>query len=154
KLIEPLIIVAVANTGGQRIHEYAPTRGVIDSSTRRKRRSRGWLRRYGRFLIEELKPLIDRSYRTRIEAGSTGLGGSSLGGLATLVLGLWFPHVFNRLAVLSPSVWWDECVAYRMVDALPDVLPLKIWLDIGTREPGWERVRELRDRLVARGWQL
>ena len=70
---------------------------------------------YGGFLIEELKPFIDRTYRTRIDAGSTGLGGSSLGGLATLALGLWFPHVFNRLAVLSPSVWWDECVACRMV---------------------------------------
>ena len=154
KLIEPLIIVAVANTGVQRIHEYAPTRGVIDSSARRKRRSRGWLRRYGRFLIEELKPFIDRTYRTRIDAGSTGLGGSSLGGLAALALGLWFPHVFNRLAVLSPSVWWDECVACRMVGELPKKLPLKIWLDTGKLEPGWERARELRDQLVAKDWQL
>ena len=152
--IEPLIIVAVANTGVQRIHEYAPTRGIIDSSARRKRRSRGWLRRYGRFLVEELKPFIDRTYRTRIDADSTGLGGSSLGGLATLALGLWFPHVFNRLAVLSPSVWWDECVACRMVGELPKSLPLKIWLDTGQLEPGWERVRELRDQLVAKGWRL
>src|SRR6266700_6869575 len=30
KLIEPLIIVAVANTGEERIHEYAPTPGVIE----------------------------------------------------------------------------------------------------------------------------
>src|SRR5262249_47656894 len=55
---------------------------------------------------------------------------------------------------LSPSVWWDDCVAYRMVSALPGVLPLKIWLDTGTREAGWERVRKLRDQLVAKGWQL
>src|SRR4029434_7759245 len=108
----------------------------------------------GRFLIEELKLFIDRTYRTRIDAGSTGLGGSSLGGLATLALGLWFPHVFNRLAVLSPSVWWDDCVAVRMVGALPDKLPLKIWLDTGTREAGWERARELRNQLVAKGWRL
>ena len=154
KLIEPLVIVAVANTGRQRIHEYAPTRGVIDSNARRQRRSRGWLRRYGRFLIEELKPFIDRTYRTRIDADSTGLGGSSLGGLATLALGLWFPSVFNRLAILSPSIWWDDGVASRMVNALPHKLPLKIWLDTGTREPGWERARELRDQLVAKGWQL
>jgi predicted alpha/beta superfamily hydrolase len=154
KLIEPLVIVAVANTGRQRIHEYAPTRGVIDSNVRGQRRSRGWLRRYGRFLIEELKPFIDRTYRTRIDAGSTGLGGSSLGGLATLALGLWFPSVFNRLAILSPSVWWDDGVACRMVNALPHKLPLKIWLDTGTREPGWELARELRDQLVAKGWQL
>jgi len=154
KWIEPLIIVAVANIGEQRIHEYAPTRGIIDKSARRKRRSRGCLLRYGRFLIEELKPFIDRTYRTQTEAESTGLGGSSLGGLATLVLGLWFPDVFNRLAVLSPSVWWDECVACRMVAELPEKLPLKIWLDTGTREEGWERARELRDQLVEKGWRL
>src|SRR6266850_7955097 len=38
-LIEPLIVVAVANTGEQRIHEYTPTRGVIDAKAKRKRRS-------------------------------------------------------------------------------------------------------------------
>ena len=154
KWIEPLIIVAVANTGNNRIHEYAPTRGVIETTATRTRRSRGGLRRYGRFLIEELKPFIDRTYRTRPDGESTGLGGSSLGGLATLALGLWYPQVFSRLAVLSPSIWWDECVICRMVDELPEKLPLKIWLDTGTEEPGWERARDLRDRLVERGWRL
>ena len=38
-LIEPLIIVAIANTGESRIDEYAPTPGVIDSSAKRKWRS-------------------------------------------------------------------------------------------------------------------
>src|SRR5437667_2841274 len=83
-LIEPLIVVAIANTGDDRIHEYAPTRGVIDAKAKRKRRSRGLARQYGEFLIDELKPYIDRHYRTKLEAEFTGLGGSSLGGLATL----------------------------------------------------------------------
>ena len=151
--IEPLIIVAVANAGENRIHEYAPTRGFIDSTSKRKRRSRGWLRKYGKFLIDELKPFIDRTYRTKPEAEFTGIGGSSLGGLAALYLGLWFPRVFSRLAVLSPSVWWDECVVCRMVEELEEKAPLKIWLDTGTHEPGWERARELRDRLVEKGWR-
>jgi predicted alpha/beta superfamily hydrolase len=154
RLVEPLIIVAIANTGEDRIHEYAPTRGFIESTSRRKRRSRGLLRKYGRFLIEELKPFIDQTYRTRPEAEFTGLGGSSLGGLATLALGLWFPQTFTRLAVMSPSVWWDECVLCRMVGALEQKPPLKIWLDTGTNEPGWERARQLRDQLIEKGWRL
>ena len=44
-----------------------------------------------------------------------------------------------------PTGWWSE---------LPKKLPLKIWLDTGTLEPGWERARELRDQLVAKGWRL
>src|SRR5438105_11861444 len=62
RLIEPTIIVAVANMGDERIHEYAPTRGIVAASGKRKKRSRGLLRQYGHFLIEELKPFIDRKY--------------------------------------------------------------------------------------------
>lgn len=149
-LIEPLIIVAVENTGENRIHEYAPTQGKYDG----RRRSKGLLKDYGRFLTEELKPFIDRKYRTQRGPESTGLGGSSLGGLATLVLGLWYPKFFSRLAVLSPSVWWDDCTIYGMVESLEDKLPLKIWLDTGTHEEGWERARKLRDILVEKGWRL
>ena len=153
-LIEPLIIVAIANTGEERIHEYAPTPGVIDTDAERKKRSKGLARAYGRFLIEELKPYIDRKYRTKHEAEFTGLGGSSLGGLLTLCLGLWFPNVFTRLMVMSPSVWWDDQVIVKMVEELHDKLPLKIWIDTGTNEPGWERARALRNAFIEKGWRL
>ena len=153
-LIEPLIIVAIANAGDERIHEYAPTRGVIDSNAKRKKRSRGIARNYGRFLIEELKPYIDKKYRTKPEAEFTGLGGSSLGGLLTLSLGLWFPNVFTRLIAMSPSIWWDEQAILKMFEKIEQKLPLKIWLDTGTHEPGWERARALRDVLVEKGWKL
>ena len=154
KLMEPIIIVAIANTGEDRIHEYAPTPARIDPPKRK--RSKGLLRSYGRFLIEELKPFIDRKYRTRREAEFTGLGGSSLGGLATLALGLWYPNYFTRLAVMSPSIWWDDCAIYDIVDEIDEMAkpPLKIWLDTGTHEPGWERAAPLRDRLVEKGWRL
>jgi predicted alpha/beta superfamily hydrolase len=57
---------------------------------------------------------------------------------------------------MSPSVWWDDCAVYKIVDAIDETArpPLKIWLDTGTREEGWERARELRDRLVLKGWRL
>jgi predicted alpha/beta superfamily hydrolase len=152
--IEPLIIVAVANLGEERIHEYAPTPGVIEARAKRKKRSRGLARVYGQFLIEELKPYIDKKYRTKREAEFTGLGGSSLGGLVTLAMGVLFPQVFTRLIVMSPSIWWDDFAVYRLVGTIEQKSPLKIWLDTGTAEPGWERARELRDRLIEKGWRL
>lgn len=155
-LMEPTIVVAVANTGENRIHEYTPTRGIIDEHAKRKKRSKGFGKKFGRFMVEELKPFIDKLYRTRPEAEFSGLGGASLGGLSTLVLGLWHPDVFTRLAVLSPSIWWDDCVIYDMVDAIQPGTkpPLKIWLDTGTNEPGWERAAVLRDKLIEKGWRL
>jgi len=153
KLIEPLIIVAVANVGDERINEYAPTRGVIDAKAKRKKRSKGLARKYGHFLMEELKPYIDRKYLTKPSAEFTGLGGSSLGGLATLAIGILYPHVFSRLMVLSPSIWWDDFAIYRLLDSIAQKPALKIWLDTGTAEPGWEQGRELVKRLVEKGWK-
>jgi predicted alpha/beta superfamily hydrolase len=154
KLIEPLIIVAVANIGEERIHEYAPTPGVIEPKDHPRIRSRGLAPIYGQFLIEELKPFIDKKYRTKPDAEFTGLGGSSLGGLATLAMGIFYSEVFTRLIVMSPSIWWDDYAIFRLVGILGKKPPLKIWLDTGTDEPGWELARELRNYLIDKGWQL
>jgi len=154
RLIEPLIVVAVANMGEDRVHEYAPMGGIIDAKAKRTRRSRGLARQYGHFLMDELKPYIDRKYRTKPGAEFTGLGGSSLGALATLTIGILYPHAFSRLMVMSASLWWDDFAIYRLVDSIEEKLPLKIWLDTGTAEPGWEQARELRNRLIEKGWRL
>jgi predicted alpha/beta superfamily hydrolase len=146
--IEPLIIEGVYNTGEHRIDEYAPT-------PRPDKGGGGHADDYGRMLVEELKPFIDATYLTLPSAASTAMGGSSLGGLLTMHLGLRYPTAFGRLAVLSPSVWWDDRVILREVAALPYKLPLRIWLDAGTAE-GDDSVipdaRALRDALVAKGW--
>ena len=154
-LVEPLIIVAVANAGEDRIHEYTPTNSALDPKGNPEPKSRGLLRDYGRFLVEELKPFIDQTYRTRPDKESTGLGGSSLGGLASLILSFWFPDTFTRIAALSPSIWWDDCVIHRIVEELDEApRSSKIWLDTGTHEEGWERAAHFRDKLVERGWRL
>src|SRR5881409_3288921 len=154
KLIEPLIIVAVANIGEERIHEYAPTPGLIEPKDHPRKRSRGLAGMYGRFLIEELKPFIDKKYRTKRDAEFTGLGGSCFGGLATLAIGIFYSEVFARLIVISPSIWWDDYAIFRLVGILGEKPPLKIRLDTGTDEPGWELARNLRDYLIDKGWQF
>ena len=145
--IEPLIVVGIYNTGEHRIEEYTPTADA-------EKKQGGKADQYARMLIEEIKPFIDREYRTRPDAGSTGLGGSSLGGLLTMHIGIRHSNVFTRIAALSPSVWWDKRVIVREVTELPGKLPLKIWLDAGTQE-GEEVIadaRALRDALVTKGW--
>jgi len=145
--VEPLIVVGIYNTGEHRIHEYTPTEDE-------RMQAGGQADLYGRMLVEELKPFIDARYRTLRSAPNTALGGSSLGGLLTMHLGLRYPTVFGKLAVLSPSVWWDGRVIVREVEALPTKLPLRIWLDAGTGEGHrvCEDAQLLRDALIARGW--
>ena len=124
--IRPLVIVGIDNAGPRRLHEYTPTHD--------RRRGGGEADAYGRLMVEELKPFVDEHYRTLPDATSTGLGGSSLGALVSLYLGLKHPDVFSKVAVMSPSVWWDRRAILRNVrDARPKPR-LKIWIDIGTRE--------------------
>lgn len=150
--IEPLIIVGIYNTGKDRVDEYTPT-----ADARHKMGGKADL--YGRMLVEELKPFIDSEYRTRRDAKHTGLGGSSLGGLVSLYLALKYPQTFGRVVVASPSVWWDNKMILREVEALKKRPRVRIWLDMGTKEGGKEagdhtqNARALRDALVRKGWK-
>ena len=56
---------------------------------------------YARFLIEELKPKIDREYRTRPGPADTGVLGSSMGGICSLALAWEYPRTFGLAASLS-----------------------------------------------------
>lgn len=147
--IEPLIIVLIPNGGGpeDRYEDYTPTRPP-------NVRFGGKADAYGRFLIEEVKPFIDREYRTLKDAANTGLGGASLGGLVSLYLGLNYPDVFGKLAVMTPSVSWDNKLIVRQVRGVKAKPATRIWLDVGKleRPDVIGNVKELRDALVRKGW--
>jgi predicted alpha/beta superfamily hydrolase len=106
-------------------------------------------------IIEELKPVIDAQFRTLFDPQNTALGGSSLGGLASLCLALSHPDTFGEAAVMSPSVWWDDRAVLNVVDRFTAAQRPRIWLDMGGREgvDGLMDARLLRDRLRAKGWK-
>jgi predicted alpha/beta superfamily hydrolase len=145
--IEPVILVGVANTGLRRMAEYTPTHDF--------RMGGGEGHSYGRLLIEELKPFIDSTFRTLQGPAETGLGGSSLGGLISLYLGFEHPEVFSRLAILSPSIWWDQRSILTLIAEKMPKPELRVWLDIGTAE-GARHARDtdrLHRLLLERGWK-
>ncbi len=152
--IEPLIIVGVYNNK-DRINEYTPAADV-------KYKVGGKADLYGRMLVEELKPFIDAQYRTKKDGRHTGLGGSSLGGLASLYLALKYPNVFGRVAVVSPSVWFANKQIVRYVEALPKKQAVRIWMDVGTKEGSTaeeaqqtvDGARLLKETLVKKGWKV
>ena len=144
---EPVILVGTWNTGMRRMAEYTPTRDY--------RLGGGEGHRYARLLVEELKPWIDNNFRTLPDVADTALGGSSLGGLITLYIGLEYPKVFGKLAAISPSVWWNQRSILGFVAEAEPEYRAKIWLDIGTSE-GTRHVRDtelLHRRLIQQGWK-
>lgn len=145
--VEPLVIVGIYNAGKQRLGEYTPTRMA--------KLGGGRANRYSKFLLEEVRPFVHGQYRLQTGIENTGIGGSSLGGLVSLYIGLRMPQIFGRIAALSPSVWWNERVIVRFAEAAP-VQPLpRIWLDTGTRESTTAvgDVERFRDVLLHKGWQ-
>ena len=147
--IEPLIIVGVDHAGIGRTGEFAPT---VDL----RHKEGGKADAYGAMLVTELKPWIDAHYRTRPDAASTGLGGSSMGGLLSLFLALTRPDVFGRAAVMSPSLWWDRRHIIALARALERKPPVRLWLDCGSEE-GYStvhNVRILKNILIRCGWRM
>lgn len=149
--IPPLVMVGIDNAGDARIDEYTPTH-----SQQLKRG--GHADRYGQFLIREVMPFIADKYRLAKGPRATALGGSSLGGLLTLYLGIRNPRVFGKLAVMSPSLWWDNRAVLQMTAASDPRPRPRIWLDVGTAEAKSRRAstrdaRLLRRILNRRGWR-
>ena len=127
--IEPLFVVAIYNNQ-RRAAEYTPSKDKAIPLS-------GDGDRYGRFLVEELKPFIDRHYRTRSGREDTAIAGSSLGGLISLHLASTQRKVWGKCAALSPSLWWERgAVLEGWRRRAPDgaFRGTRLWVDHGAAE--------------------
>ncbi len=98
---------------------------------------------YLKFLVEELKPFIDKNYSTFTDPSNTFVAGSSMGGLISLYAICEYPNVFGGAACLSthwpgllsmennpvPSVFFTYLNKY-----LPSPKQHKIYFDHGTEK--------------------
>lgn len=144
------IIVGVYNTG-ERLAEYTPYRDAA--------RGGGKGRDYAKFLVKEVKPFIDASYRTLPDRRHTSVAGSSLGGLISLYLLLEYPEVFSAAGVLSPSLFWADRALPKLAGKKAAAGKMRIWLSMGTEEGGegekagaLEDARKLRGVLLGKGF--
>ena len=90
---------------------------------------------YLRFLVEELKPFVDRTYRTRSRRADTYIMGSSLGALLAVYTLAEYPRIFGGAACMSTD--WPAAegatIAYLNTH-LPDPRRHRIYFDYGTEE--------------------
>jgi predicted alpha/beta superfamily hydrolase len=95
----PFMIVGIYNTP-QRNSEYTPPTLPADGKAADGSAAHGDL--YARFVIEEVKPFIDKTYRTQTDRGHTSVGGAALGGLEAMYMGQTHPDTFGQIIALSP----------------------------------------------------
>ena len=123
--LRKLIIVAIYNNA-DRTNEYTP---FADAE-----RGGGKGDAYLEFIAETLKPLIDRTFRTRPGRDDTAIAGSSLGGLISLYAAVTRPDVFGAAAALSPALQWADGRIQACVEECALERPLRLWLDVDVPE--------------------
>jgi enterochelin esterase-like enzyme len=147
--IADTIVVGVWNNGRWRHSEYYPQKFLpflaeplrtqfVDNALHGKPQADAYLR----FLVEELKPAIDRRYATRPEREHTVVMGSSMGGLISIYAMNEYPQVFGAAAGLSTH-WVGSFEANSALplaafnylsDKLADPAGHRLYMDHGTTE--------------------
>jgi len=112
---------------------------------------------FARAFATELVPAIDAKYRTKTDAASRGVLGSSLGGLTSILFAGQYSQVFANGAGQSSAIFADTDLD-KLVTAPKDAV--RFHLDVGTYETSIFKVnllegnRRLRDSLQSRGYTL
>lgn len=121
------IVVGIDNGGPKRWDEYSPW-GKADGTGRCSGD------KYARFLVEDLKPLIDEKFRTVPGRESTGIAGSSLGAIISFYAAFRYPEVFSRAGVFSPYFRFAFADAKDLVQRVRLPGGLRVYMDVGTKE--------------------
>lgn len=128
------IVVGIPNLGAERCDEYSPWMDAKAGGGRGDA--------YLSFLIDTVKPLIDRDFRTRPERDDTAIVGSSMGGLISLYAFFRHPRTFGSAGAMSPALWFAGGAAFSYLERVSFV-PGRIYLDVGTLEGAGE-LRDVR----------
>lgn len=96
------IVVGIDNGGTDRIGEYTPWTNPQYGG--------GDGDKYMQFIVETLKPYIDKHYRTLTDRENTGIMGSSLGGLISHYGSTKYQETFSKAGLFSPSYWFSDLI--------------------------------------------
>lgn len=141
---EEMIVVGVESGPGQRVRDFTTPSKV--PAELKDFPSQGRAAPFRRFLLEDLRPFIDATYRA---SGVNGLIGESLAAYFVVDTCLRAPDAFDRCLAISPSLWWDDERLSRQAATLlkspragPDKLYLAIANEGGTMQTGMDRLVE------------
>ncbi len=122
------IVVGIPHAGPGRISEYLPVKGIGQVQPRGDA--------YVDFLINEVIPRVNRTFRTKLRPENTAIGGSSMGGLISLYAAYKRPDVFGKVLAESPSLAFGDRQLWKDIFTPMRAWPGKIYLGVGGQEAG------------------
>lgn len=105
--VRPTIVVGIWNTS-KRLQEYMPAKVFRALAPHYQEEVRALYGgnplsdEYLRFIVRELRPLIDRRFNVKTDSADTVIMGSSMGGLISLYAVDEYPRVFGAAGIMSP----------------------------------------------------
>ncbi len=129
--IKEIIVVGIDNIGNERLNEYAHWDGIDRGN---QITAKGLL--YEDFVLHDVKPFIDKNFRTLADRDNTAMLGGSMGGFVTFNIGFRHPDIFSQLAMMSPYLGWGNGKLYNELSQgeYSGKKPLKLWIDAGSEE--------------------
>jgi predicted alpha/beta superfamily hydrolase len=140
-IMDEIIVVGIDNSP-DRIPEYTP---CCDPKY-----GGGKLDAYQAFVVDTLKPWVDKTLRTLPGKENTAIMGSSLGGIASVVIAQHKPDVFSKAGGLSSSFWWNN---KDMVAHPAPRVAVKFYLDAGSNDDGLAETTLVRDAMLKQGYR-
>lgn len=142
-----IIVVAIDNGSQHRTDEYSPFVHPQHGG------GEGHL--YLEFIVNDLKPVIDATFRTRSERDFTGIMGSSLGGLISHFAMLKHNETFGKVGIFSPSYWFTKTETFNFVTENPKESATKAYTIMGQPEGAQHvaNVNEMHNHLLNNGFE-
>jgi len=122
------IVVGIDNGGQFRLDEYSPWVNLTYNAG-------GQGDEYVDFIVNTLKPYIDSTFRTLPGRRTTGIMGSSMGGLISMYAFSEHQHVFSRAGIFSPAFWFAGEHPARHVASRPRQGEGRVYFLAGGKEP-------------------
>jgi enterochelin esterase-like enzyme len=150
--LKKIIVVGIWNNGDYRHSEYFPEKIIVNipEATRKiileeQLKNKPQSNNYLKFLVDEVKPFVDKNFSTKSTLPNTYIGGSSMGGLISLYALCEYPKTFGGAICMSThtpmikseklGMVADSDVASKFRDYLLKNLPNpenhKIYMDFG-----------------------
>jgi predicted alpha/beta superfamily hydrolase len=140
KLTQGVIVVGIWNSGERRWGEYLPQKAAETPA------GRAFAERFAdrlngpvvsdaylKFIVEEVKPMVDAAYPTLPDRANTFVMGSSMGGLISLYALCQYPQVFGGAGCLSTHwVAGEQVLIDHFKETLPRPGAHRLYFDFGT----------------------
>jgi predicted alpha/beta superfamily hydrolase len=106
---------------------------------------------YGRSIVEEVKPYVDSHFRTRPGPQTTGVMGSSLGGVVSFYMGWQWPEVFGNVGCLSSTFTHKDNLVERVLHE--EHREVRFYIDSGWPGDNYEVGLAMSVALAERGYR-